>query len=1125
MDRPEPGLIRWSPNAGRDLFLHINLQHHVVQLHEPTGFARKGKFESRTLGKYDELPPLTTFDWSPSVPGLVAVGTSTGVVNILRVDDNSNAVLDLNLKMSRTCQAVAFSTAGKLAVALDRVRSDNCLYIWDVNRLSTMDTNAHGFSSVVPFTDPIDRLEPNQNYFASSALDQPGVMVWDRRATHRQVARPSYNEAVKDDDLPWGGALRLEKAVRVLTQDPAQDTNTSYIRSIRFCRDKPGMLGVLSRAGQLRILDTRHEYVEPSDQFENSPELLEVARSYEMDPFYLDNTRHKHEKIVSFDWITMPSPIAQARMLVLRKNGNFDVLEKPSFTSEYPFKLIPWQAPHRGLEGKEPPEDSSYPWLPGEQKTHNVLERISYHQTMDFEIPQTQEILGPFLTEKALANKQLFGPDKANLTAVVEDAMQSDVYTDLIGPDGFNRISDLKFPEGYSTTAPIAEKLAALRMTVGGRSPNGLNTRGEPLGQLERHENLLMKLMDRSNFPREAQVILDHTMIFRAKEGYLFNYRRNQQIVADDPWLQDMWAWITGSKPQARLSDHSHAPDQAGWERCLNAINKKLGLPKFDGVDTKRPHHREMCLEMCKWGRNYDADLIDGQSTSSLSKDASVWHTMAAAQALFRGDTRGAVQVLKQASTDHPELLFVSLALQLVGNVTQEGDRMNKNNAVKEALDFDERVASKTDPYLRAISSIIATGDWLTIANQRSLPLRDRVYVAVRYLPDDALTVWLRAETEAAMEAGNIEGIVLTGITDPLVDILARYVSKFGDFQTATLALSICSPRFVDDVRAAAFRTAYRAYLQRHHAFFLRAKFDVESTKRSKHQGRPTLRPPGRQIALRCVYCDASTSLHTHNNSSSNSSNTNGHLPGNASPSIPSFMVQHAAAQQAQAQAQATAAAAAAAQQQPISGTSGSGGGGVTTPNIPIPPPPPPPDALQLPPAAAAAQSSKNPFTEKMVQAGISCPNCKRHLPRCVVCLEIVGMPRSDLSGSGGTEGTGTMGRGGPGGSGTAAGGGYGGGAGIQAGGTMGSLHHGGDDHHQMSAVDMTNKMAARFPTFCLQCEHVLHLDHAREWFARHQECPVPECRSLSIWADTFFTLPSFFTYHPYPSRSPTLLS
>jgi len=38
-------------------------------------------------------------------------------------------------------------------------------------------------------------------------------------------------------------------------------------------------------------------------------------------------------------------------------------------------------------------------------------------------------------------------------------------------------------------------------------------------------------------------------------------------------------------------------------------------------------------------------------------------------------------------------------------------------------------------------------------------------------------------------------------------------------------------------------------------------------------------------------------------------------------------------------------------------------------------------------------------------------------------------------------------------------------------------------------------RMAGRFPTFCLRCEHVLHLDHARQWFARHVECPVPECR------------------------------
>lgn len=179
MDRSDSGLIKWSPSANRDSFLHINLQHRVVQLYEPTGIAHRGQFEHRKLTKHDDFPPLTTYDWSPTVPGLVAVGTSTGVVNLLRVDDNSNAYLELGLKMSRTCQAVAFSTAGKLAVALDRVRSDTCLHIWDVNRLSAMDATVSGFPADVKIpSEPVERLELNASVSSVRFFeDNPNVLV------------------------------------------------------------------------------------------------------------------------------------------------------------------------------------------------------------------------------------------------------------------------------------------------------------------------------------------------------------------------------------------------------------------------------------------------------------------------------------------------------------------------------------------------------------------------------------------------------------------------------------------------------------------------------------------------------------------------------------------------------------------------------------------------------------------------------------------------------------------------------------------------------------------------------------------------------------------------------------
>lgn len=163
MDRPEPGLVKWSPNSSVDSFVHINLQHRVVQLYEPTGYARKGRFDHEKLSRHDDFPPLTTYDWSPTHPGLLAVGTGSGIVNLLRIDDGSNAFVELGLKMTRTCQAVAFNTTGLLAVGLDRVRMDQSLHIWDVNRLSTLGkTHGKGFpQDLTGLSDPKHRLEPS----------------------------------------------------------------------------------------------------------------------------------------------------------------------------------------------------------------------------------------------------------------------------------------------------------------------------------------------------------------------------------------------------------------------------------------------------------------------------------------------------------------------------------------------------------------------------------------------------------------------------------------------------------------------------------------------------------------------------------------------------------------------------------------------------------------------------------------------------------------------------------------------------------------------------------------------------------------------------------------------------
>jgi hypothetical protein len=406
MDRPEPGLIKWSPIPGHDRFIHLNLQRRIVQLYEPTGLAQAGRFDHRLVSKHDDFPALTTYDWSPSVPGLVAVGGQNGGVNLLRMDDNSNDYIELGLKMTRTCQAVAFNSQGLLAVGLDRVRLDQSLHIWDVNRLASVDKSTKGFGKdFADFTDPTHRLESSasissikffddspqtliigvkglglrshdlrdhansvrlqystkcnnnlsidfldQNYFASSALDQPGVFVWDRRATGRAVASSAYLAAVDEEDISWGGALCMYDAVD-MDEPSLSDSKHSMVRSLRYCRDRRGQLGVLTRTGQLKVMQTTKEITSPELQLAGSPELVQLQTSHEMDVHFADPGR-RNERIVSFDWITMGTPSLQPRLLVLRANGAFEILEQPSYTSDHLYKLSSWQAPYRGLDGR-----------------------------------------------------------------------------------------------------------------------------------------------------------------------------------------------------------------------------------------------------------------------------------------------------------------------------------------------------------------------------------------------------------------------------------------------------------------------------------------------------------------------------------------------------------------------------------------------------------------------------------------------------------------------------------------------------------------------------------------------------------------------------------------------------
>lgn len=179
MDRNE-GIIRWSPNASRDDFTIFNLNNKVAHLYEATGHARPGRFDHKRISKHTELPAVNTYDWSPTIRGLVAVGTAHGEVSLLRIDDNSNAILTLPLKLQRPCQSVSFNSTGLLAVGLDRVRNDSCLQVWDMNqRFGAWDPEQKGWS--IP---AMNGIEPKKKLEGSTSItsirffeDQPQTLI------------------------------------------------------------------------------------------------------------------------------------------------------------------------------------------------------------------------------------------------------------------------------------------------------------------------------------------------------------------------------------------------------------------------------------------------------------------------------------------------------------------------------------------------------------------------------------------------------------------------------------------------------------------------------------------------------------------------------------------------------------------------------------------------------------------------------------------------------------------------------------------------------------------------------------------------------------------------------------
>lgn len=177
-----------------------------------------------------------------------------------------------------------------------------------------------------------------------------------------------------------------------------------------------------------------------------------------------------------------------------------------------------------------------------------------------------------------------------------------------------------------------------------------------------------------------------------------------------------------------------------------------------------------------------------------------------------------------------------------------------------ELVEHSERLVVRLqDPYLRAMLTYLAVRDWSEVLQEDALPLRERLAIAFQFLDDRALGSYLHCVASRSSQDGNLEGLIVTGLTTPALDILQTYVDVTGDVQTAAMLSSMTSAG-AHDSRADRWLEAYRDLCDGWRLFHHRCQFDTDRGRILQDAVRNEELAPyewaPRQILLRCNYCN-----------------------------------------------------------------------------------------------------------------------------------------------------------------------------------------------------------------------------------------------------------------------------
>lgn len=798
--------------------------------------------------------------------GWTGVGTMDGLVHIFDITKSDSPTLRLKLKQSRPCNSVTFNDEALVAATFDKSRQDSSLQVWDISK------HVRLFS---------DRLAVDEAPILRSHIGH---------LANEATLSTIFNRSDPSGMLLMAGGYKLlrEFDLRDSSLAPIYQVATKCTMNLTLDHFQPYMFSSLSEDGSVSIWDRRKLTGTGKGITSETPALyfskLVSDSLRRHSPCFRYSSIRRGEFAAVFNgslirrWNTGCVPKAEEQVPTFSSNtGTVASLKQQASELYDPREESLFVALVLDLK-TDLPRVVSFDYSPDTSSNTSTNFVCMREKGLVFRMPVVESIES--LDFNSYNEFTMAGPE-GTLTNFLDEPTIADPK-----PLASSQNESAK----YDLHPEFSEEIMS---TIGDEESTGPVTHVSNQPKRE----LVLKKYDGDDVFIPLRRILDLKDVMlndicskihqRALLGYGVDCERNVDVLVQvesigaSLALRSTWKWLGLAKKSLdkgtmisegvdlgyvgvlamwRGVDELEGQNRATMKQQVseplfaNAVRsmvsskgkKSSGISIFSSSDRKM--QRKLCLIVSGW---YLTENEFDQKLNELVKDGEV--EKAAGWAVFHGNVPRAIDIMALSKKERLQLMSTAVA----GYLAYKDSSTNlpwKDQCRKLALELD-------NPYLRGIFAFIADNEWWDVLDEHALPLRERIGIALRFLSDKDLNIYLKRVADNVVARGELEGLILTGLTPRGIDLLQSYVDRTSDVQTAALVAQFAVPRYFKDSRVDHWIDCYRDLLNLWGLFKVRAHFDVARTKLSKTSNNlTTLRPPPRQVYLQCIRCNKNMS-------------------------------------------------------------------------------------------------------------------------------------------------------------------------------------------------------------------------------------------------------------------------